>query len=399
MYTQLAETGIICSEKTVLKLGFVMIMLAVFSGQSLPVNTFETGGNIIKGYVQENIILKEQDASALFLLKENWNKQLQKKYLNKTITKIEDGVIYVPIQKNINNKIEIIPKSASNTIHARAKIDNIVSKQNTLIAVNGTYFKQNTGTPLGALVINNEIISGPIYNRAGLIIADDGFKTARISFEGTLTSKNEIIKLDNINQPRMMFQEVLLYNSKWGASSPVTKKGSVHVAIKNNKIIQKSSTPIIIPYGGYVITAPEKVFHNLKEGQKIKLKYSIKPFHNNTEHIISGGPYLMKNGVIYIDTAQEKLTAIAGKNPRTAIGYTKDNVLIIVTVEGRKEGSSGVTLNELAKIMQDLDCYEAINLDGGSSTVMYMDGKVLSGTGNKNSAMVSNALIVRKKYL
>ena len=57
----------------------------------------------------------------------------------------------------------------------------------------------------------------------------------------------------------------------------------------------------------------------------------------------------MKDGEIFLDVSSEKLNAIAGKNPRTAIGYTKDNVLIMVTVDGRKEGSTGVTVKELAK--------------------------------------------------
>ena len=101
----------------------------------------------------------------------------------------------------------------------------------------------------------------------------------------------------------------------------------------------------------------------------------------------------MKQGEIYIDTKAEKLNSITGKNPRTAIGYTKDNVMIMVTIEGRKEGSSGVTLNELANIMKNLGCYEAINLDGGSSTAMFLENKTYFGT--KVPAKISNALIVR----
>ena len=47
--------------------------------------------------------------------------------------------------------------------------------------------------------------------------------------------------------------------------------------------------------------------------------------------------------------------------------------------------------------MKDLGCYEAINLDGGSSTVMYVDGNIYTGSNIKNSTAISNALAVRVK--
>ncbi len=412
MYTALAERRIICSEKMVLKLGFVLMALAVFSTRGLPIASYETGGYILNNYVQDNFMKEEHENYALFL-RENWEKELKLKYQKINVKKIEEGVIYVPIVKYINNRrvkmnvvevnrninknLEIIPKSASANMHSKSRINKIASGQNTIVAVNGTYFKQDTGTPLGALVVNNEIISGPIYERAGLGIGSNGFKTSRISFAGEIKTKDKVIKINNINQPRMMFTEVLLYTSKWGAKSPATKKPSLHLAVKNNKIIAKSTLPILIPEDGYVISAPKEAVNNLKTGDKVKINYSVMPKWDDVEHIISGGPFLVKNGSIFVDAANEKLTAISGRNPRTAIGYTRDNVMIIVTVDGRKEGSSGVTLNELAKIMKDLGCYEAINLDGGSSTVMYINGTILSGSNIKNSAMISNALVVKRK--
>ena len=71
--------------------------------------------------------------------------------------------------------------------------------------------------------------------------------------------------------------------------------------------------------------------------------------------------------------------------------------MLMVTIDGRKEGLTGVTLQELANIMKDLGCYEAINLDGGSSTVMYVDGNIYTGSNIKNSTAISNALAVRVK--
>ncbi|MBQ9246412.1 phosphodiester glycosidase family protein [bacterium] len=413
MYAEaLAQRRIFCSEKMVLKLGIVLMALAVFSGQGMP-DVEYTAEGALKGYIQNNNIFeKEQSDDALFLLKNKWEQDLKSKYGNNSVKHLDNGVAYISmvkyinshrtkiniaeINRNINPNIEIIPQLSSSKMHSKSKIWKIVEDDEVLIAVNGTYFKQDTGTPLGALVINGDIISGPIYERAGFAITETGFSTSKIAFTGELKSNNEIIKIDNINQPRMMASNVLIYTSKWGSKTPATIKPSANIAIRNNRIIEKSNNPVSIPYDGFVINAPIEVLKNLKSGDDVEVHYSLTP-NMNADNIISGGPYLIKEGSIYVDTAIEKLNAISGRNPRTAIGYTKDNVMIMVTVDGRKEGSSGLTLNELAQLMKSLGCYEAINLDGGSSTVMYVGGKIYSGTNIKNAVSISNALVVRKK--
>ncbi len=408
----LAQNRIFCSEKMVLKLGFMLMAIAVFSVQNMPTNAYGTN-DVLKGYIQENTIYKEQSDEALFLLQKKWEAQLKEKYGNHEIKKIEKGIVYVSmvkyinsrrvkiniaeINRNINKNLEIIPSMSSDKMHSKSKINNIAAENNAVIAINGSYFKQDTGTPLGAIVINNEIITGPIYERAGLGISENGFKISSISFDGKLETEYEQIKVDNINQPRMMFSQVLMYTSKWGVKSPVTQKPAVHISIKNNRVTAKSDYPLIIPEDGCVISAPKEILKNVQIGDEVKVSYGLNPKWEDINHIISGGPYLLKEGNIFVDTKIEKLNSITGKNPRTAIGYTKDNVLIMVTVDGRKEGSDGMTLDELAVFMKNLGCYEAINLDGGSSTVMYVDGKIYTGSNLKTSASINNALVIRRK--
>ena len=400
----LAEQRIFCFEKMVLKIGILLIAVAVFSGQDVSISAY-SAGTLLKGY-----IVKEHSNDALFLLRYARDAEMIEKYKGSVVNKLEEGVHYVRLNKFINKRnirinvaevdrklnsnIEIVPKLASKSLHSKAKISNI--EKNAILAVNGTYFKQNTGTPLGALVIDNEIITGPIYERVALGIGQDEFKTSRLAFEGTLTNRKRQVKVDNINQPRKSYFHTLIYTQAWGEKSPETKSGTKHIAIKDGKIVATSAYSLIIPENGIVISAPADNLDGFELGDKVKLDYSLVPNWENVDHIISGGPYLLKNGEIFVDASSQKLNAITGKNPRTAIGYTKENTMIIVTVDGRKEGSSGVTLEELAKIMSDLGCYEAINLDGGSSTVMYVKGNTLSGSNVKSTA-ISNALVVRKK--
>ena len=95
-------------------------------------------------------------------------------------------------------------------------------------------------------------------------------------------------------------------------------------------------------------------------------------------------------------TAQ-KLQSIGGRNPRTAIGYTKDNDLILVAADGREGSSIGLTLVELANLMKELGCTNAINLDGGGSTVMYVNGQIVNRPQQNGGIALSNALVIAKK--
>ena len=94
---------------------------------------------------------------------------------------------------------------------------------------------------------------------------------------------------------------------------------------------------------------------------------------------VGGGPVLLQNGEIKITNEEElKFTgkAIDDKHPRTAMGYTKDNKLIILVIQGRFPGiAEGATLTQEAQIFKDLGCWEALNLDGGGSSCLLVNGK------------------------
>ncbi len=98
-----------------------------------------------------------------------------------------------------------------------------------------------------------------------------------------------------------------------------------------------------------------------------------------TEAAVGGGPVLLQAGKIDIANNEElKFTgsAINDKHPRTAMGYTNDNKIIILVVQGRFPGvAEGATLGQEAKMLQDLGCWEALNLDGGGSSCMLINGK------------------------
>lgn len=93
---------------------------------------------------------------------------------------------------------------------------------------------------------------------------------------------------------------------------------------------------------------------------------------------VGGGPVLMQNGEVSISNNEELRfagKAINDRHPRTAMGYTADNKLVVFVCEGRAENAAGLSLIQLAKVMKEIGCVEALNLDGGGSTCMLINGK------------------------
>ena len=89
--------------------------------------------------------------------------------------------------------------------------------------------------------------------------------------------------------------------------------------------------------------------------------------------------------------------AINDKHPRTAMGYTKDGKLIILVVEGRNNIAHGATLQQEAQILKDLGCWEALNLDGGGSSCMLVNGKETIKPSDKEGQRAVPAVFIIKQ--
>gem|GEM_PF-473851 len=346
----------------------------------------------------------------------NFNDTVSKKYPNAAIFNVTDGVKHIKLTKYYDGKpvrvnvveadlklakdLKLTPALSSSTLHSRRTITTIAKNTNAVVALNGTFFKPQTGVPLGTLMINGKMYTGPIYDRVALgIFPDDSvnkFDIARVQLNSYLKSDKEIIKVDNINQPRMLSSYVLIYTSDWGKTAPPTPKYGIQIAVENDKAVNITTGQLDIPENGYVIVGPEKELNRINMNKKLELSVTTTPEWKNVEHIISGGPYLVKEGEVFVDIIEQKLGAIGGRNPRSAIGYTADENLIMVAVDGREGSSVGMTLTELAWFMKSIGCVSAMNLDGGGSTVMYVNDKIVNNPQQQGGVPVSNAIILAK---
>ena len=166
-----------------------------------------------------------------------------------------------------------------------------------------------------------------------------------------------------------------------------------------------------IPENGAVISFRARIDKQLEtqlseEGHG-KIQIELKPsIWNHTAQAIGGRIRLVKNGRVNEvlekhHHTQKKHTPgkrqrdlVLSYEPRTALGYNAQKLILIVA-DGRRVGySTGLSLYRLASFLVKLGATEAINLDGGSSSTFVVDGKVVNRPSGQNERDVLNAVLI-----
>lgn len=316
-----------------------------------------------------------------------------------------------PVQINVleidpkNPSVEIMPALAYNRMGSKANVATMVARHQAVAGINGSFFKPDVGTPLGILMIDQELISGPIFDRVALGITNSNtLVMSRIRVGGQIQLPGGgAVAIHNVNQPRVRTSETVLYSPRWGTMAPLVPSGGIQIQLRNNRVTAVSSKlPLPIPRDGMVISGYRSnemtAFANMNPDQAIKVNVYTTPDWSGMRHAIGGGPWLVHRGQSYIDMGAQHFNArsLGYREPRSALGITRDGKLLLVTVDGRqKRVSVGMTLSELSFLMRKLNAVEAMNLDGGSSTQMSLYGKTVNRPSAGNVG-VSNSLIVRR---
>lgn len=123
-------------------------------------------------------------------------------------------------------------------------------------------------------------------------------------------------------------------------------------------------------------------------------------------NVMTAGPMLLFHGTAVKQKLDRRF--VTDRHNRTALGIKPDGTVLLVVVDGRaKKEAEGLSLPELARVMRWLGCSDAVNLDGGGSSTMYVKGRGLDGIVNHPSdncrfdpqgqRPVANAIVVVKK--
>jgi len=163
------------------------------------------------------------------------------------------------------------------------------------------------------------------------------------------------------------------------------------------------------------IGADVTAFAALAVGQRVHVKTGLLdsitgapvPLTPDT-YIANGGPMLRMNGKHDVTPLQDGLVRAtqpiqyygfaAKRNPRTFAGTTADGRLVLITADGRSTASLGLSITEEADVAQSLGLTDAVNLDGGGSATMVVDGKLVNAPSDAaGERPVGDALLIEPR--
>ncbi len=124
------------------------------------------------------------------------------------------------------------------------------------------------------------------------------------------------------------------------------------------------------------------------KGMVMSLCLGTSPDLTGVTTAIGGGPILLREGHTFDWTHRPE------RHPRTVIGWNRESLFLVV-VDGRQKGLSiGMNYTELSSLMLRLGCKEAMNLDGGGSSTLWLGGRVMNSPSDGQERHVANSLIV-----
>ena len=160
------------------------------------------------------------------------------------------------------------------------------------------------------------------------------------------------------------------YNMKEGFSVCYLGKGKEVIDTTENHLFKRCTGAVYVH---------KKKTRILPWDKKIETGYKQKKGAT-----LASGPLLMLDGECVMNDENDSFNKT--KHPRSAIFTTKDKKTVFITVDGRRKGNAtGVSIAELTHLIRILGGHDALNLDGGGSTTLWMEGAPENGVLNSPS--------------
>ena len=322
-------------------------------------------------------------------------------------------------------KVDLQAALSNDEIMGVESVAGIAERHKPIAAINAGFFLPN-GDPAGVMAIDGRLVSDTRRQRGAIGISRDktGVKLvfARLRAAASLVLQNNspnydgqamtTIAIDGIDTTRLRGQ-LMLYTPSYHADTDTAKGGLEWVIDRQRgRLISgphrdgKTRIPargFVLSFGGERVPEPLQL---LGRGTRVRLDVSYEPDEGEpkswllAQDIVGGAGLLIRDGRDIEDWSIERFNQGFAENrhPRTMIGTAADNTIWLVTVDGRQpEQSVGMTLVELRALAHRVGLVNALNLDGGGSTTMWVQGQVVNRPSDPTGPRkVSDALLVHR---
>ncbi|HMT09085.1 MAG TPA: phosphodiester glycosidase family protein [Pyrinomonadaceae bacterium] len=325
-------------------------------------------------------------------------------------------------------KVRLDVRHAMDAAIGTERTSSIATRHGAFAAINAGFFRLDTsiwaGDSVGILKSNGESLSESSRDRVALFIMDrptvTSVEIAHVTNSLTFRIGRTVQSIMGLNRERLSNETVLLTPDFH--QTTLTSCDGISIVVRRNRIsaVHENKCGIKIPADGFVISAlgdQHKLIKKmvLKIGVRVMVSDRVVSFTNDpsprekrrvrdltllyqrASGVTNGVPQLINKSKIDITWEQEKASKsfVETRHPRTAVAKLKDGKFLMLTADGRSDASAGLDLYDLAKYMLELGAVDAMNLDGGGSTTMFLDGKVVNKPSDKEGERkIGDAILV-----
>jgi hypothetical protein len=292
--------------------------------------------------------------------------------------------------------IDLRPLNRPDGMQGLSSLSQLARQEQALIAINGGYFNRVTRLPLGALRDNGRWLSGPILNRGAM-----GWSQASLPSFGRLSLEEVVIDPSGQRWPVNTLNSGYLqkglsrYTADWGRSYQAISGQEMGVLMRHGSVQERYdfgqlNGGVPLQNGDVLLVARGGLVLPWGPGDRLTLSSRVNDSVGQQPFVVGGGPLLLQNGRIVLNGTAEGFSSgfLSQGAPRTVVG-SDGRQLWLITLQGVDD--AGPTLDESARLLQQLGLRDALNLDGGSSTGLVL-GNQHTVKGRGVAAAVHNGL-------
>ena len=343
-------------------------------------------------------------------------------------------VVTVPTR----SRYELVAARAFDSLRGRERVSEMVRRRQARgeivrVALNADFFDLTTGANE-----NNQIIDGNVWkanpvtdspydtfrNAHSQFAVDDHSKPyiERFIYAGAVANScGERFRLDGINTLPRVPNALVLFTHAYGdgprrdsvhaprelAARASASRGAGLGAAVLARDMTVAEPPRTIAAGHAVLAAYGATTARLDSiarcGTRLALSNDFQPHRGRLTTIVGGWPRVVSEGrniAASADSVEGTFPRFSRqRHPRSAIGFSRDSATIyLVAVDGRQETSDGMSLVELGDFLVGIGVYQGLNFDGGGSTALVIDGKLVNRPSDAaGERPVGNAILVRDR--
>src|SRR4051794_6930017 len=334
------------------------------------------------------------------------------------------------------NVVTIDPRRFRGTLEAsfgpdlfnRETTSALAREDGATVGVNGGYFVLDPasgapGDPAGIGVYDGRFLSEPINDRPALVLHRNAKHTSvtRFTWQGRVRLAGRDLRLDGIDRVPDLIRncggdptdqptsrplhditctddsELVLFTHEFG---PTTPSGPGHEIVLDPRNVVRGVHAVrgtSLPPGWRSIQGTGSQADDLAGvavGDRVRVTTRLRSLSERPGHLrpdtttVNGGPVLVRHSREFITQQRDGFVHpgdpsfaygfVIKRNPRTFAGIDSRGRTVLVTVDGRSTNDLGLSIPEEADVSRSLGLVDAVNLDGGGSTTMALDGQVIS---------------------